>query len=116
MSDLISYGFLTPPAVLILLSLVGALHALRWREFGVALLILFSAALDLLATPLVASSLLHQVELGIPESSDWTAAQASLGLGAGARLEHRGIARQRPRAARDDRHALLPASLLMRAG
>jgi len=31
MSDLISYGFPTPPAVLILLSLAGALLALRWR-------------------------------------------------------------------------------------
>jgi uncharacterized SAM-binding protein YcdF (DUF218 family) len=86
MSDLISYGFLTPPAVLILLSLAGALLALRWREFGVALVILFSAALYLLATPLVASSLLHEVELGIPESADLTTAQAIVVLGAGVHL------------------------------
>ena len=63
MSDLISYGFLTPPAVLILLSLAGALLALRWRGFGVALVILSSAALYLLATPLVASTVRWHIDL-----------------------------------------------------
>jgi len=86
MSDLISYGFLTPPAVLILLSLVGALLALRWRGFGVALVILSSIVLYLLATPLVASSLLHEVELGISESAELSSAQAIVVLGAGVRL------------------------------
>src|SRR5437764_13972418 len=86
MSDLISYGFLTPPAVLILLSLAGALLALRWRGFGVALVILSSAALYLLATPLVASTLLHEVELGIPESTALSSAQAIVVLGAGVHL------------------------------
>src|SRR5436305_8569816 len=86
MSDLISYGFLTPPAVLILLSLAGALLALRWRGFGVALVILSSAALYLLATPLVASTLLHEVELGIPESAELNSAQAIVVLGAGVHL------------------------------
>src|SRR5438067_7660931 len=86
MSDLISYGFLTPPAVLLLLSLAGALLALRWRGFGVALVLLSSAALYLLATPLVASYLLQQVETGIPESADLTTAQAIVVLGAGVHL------------------------------
>ena len=86
MSDLISYGFLMPPAVLILLSLAGALLALRWRGFGVVLVILSSAALYLLATPLVASTLLHEVELGIPESAELSSAQAIVVLGAAVHL------------------------------
>ena len=76
MSDLISYGFLTPPAVLILLSLVGALLALRWRGFGLALVMLSSTALYLLAMPVVASYLLQQVEAGIPDRADLSRAQA----------------------------------------
>src|SRR5436190_187634 len=38
MSDLISYGFLTPPAVFITLCLVGGLLAVLWRGFGTALM------------------------------------------------------------------------------
>src|SRR5205809_6910637 len=86
MSDLIWYGFLTPPAVLILLSLAAALLALRWRGFGVALVILSSAVLYLPATPLVASTLLHDVELGIPESAALSSAQAIVVLGAAVHL------------------------------
>ena len=86
MADLISYGFLTPPAVLILLSLVGTLLALRWRAFGMTLAILSSIALYLLATPLVASCLLHEIELGIPESAELSSAQAIVVLGAGVHL------------------------------
>lgn len=82
MSDLIAYGVLTPPAVLIVLSLAGALLALRWRGFGIALAILSSAALYLLATPLVASYLLHEIERGIPESAELSSAQAIVVLGA----------------------------------
>ena len=51
MSELISYGFLTPPAVLIVLCLVGGLLALVWRGFGVAVVILSAAALYGLAVP-----------------------------------------------------------------
>src|SRR5689334_16396730 len=83
MSDLISYGFLTPPPVLLLLSLVGAWLALRWRGFGIALVILSSAALYLLATPFVASWLLDEIELGIPESTELSSAQAIVVLGGG---------------------------------
>lgn len=92
MSDLISYGFLTPPAVFILLSLVGALVALRWRGFGIALVILSSAALYLLATPFVGSYLLQQVESGIPETADFSAAQAIVVLGAGVHFGNRAAA------------------------
>ena len=71
-SDLISYGFLTPPAVFITLCLAGGLLAVLWRGFGIALVILSAAALYATAMPVVASYLLQQVETGIPESADLT--------------------------------------------
>jgi uncharacterized SAM-binding protein YcdF (DUF218 family) len=83
MSDLISYGFLTPPAVLITLCLVGGLLAVLWRGFGIALVILSAVALYATAMPVVASYLLQQVETGIPESADLSGAQAIVVLGAG---------------------------------
>ena len=86
MSDLISYGFLTPPAVLIVLSLIGALLALHWRRFGIASVIMSSMALYALATPLVASWLLHDVESGIPDSADLSTAQAIVVLGGGVHI------------------------------
>ena len=86
MADLISYGFLTPPAVFVLLSLAGALMALRWRRFGIALAILSSIALYALSTPVVASWLLYEVEEGIPQSADLNSAQAIVVLGGGVHL------------------------------
>ena len=86
MSDLISYGFLTPPAVLILLSVAGALLALRWRRIGVAIVILSSMALYGFATPFVASWLLHGIENRIPDNVDLNTAQAIVVLGAGVHL------------------------------
>jgi uncharacterized SAM-binding protein YcdF (DUF218 family) len=86
MADLISYGFLTPPAVLVLLALAGALIALRWRRFGIAVVILSSAVLYGLATPLAASWLLQEVESGILESADLSNAQAIVVLAAGVHL------------------------------
>jgi uncharacterized SAM-binding protein YcdF (DUF218 family) len=83
MSDLISYGFLTPPAVLITLCLLGGLLAVLWRGFGIALVILSAAALYAAAMPVVASYLLQQVEAGIHDSADLNAAQAIVVLGAG---------------------------------
>src|SRR5437870_4721969 len=81
MSDLVSYGFLTPPAVLIVLCLVGGLLALVWRGFGVAVVILSAAALYLLAMPAASSWLLERVETGLPESPELSAAQAIVVLG-----------------------------------
>jgi uncharacterized SAM-binding protein YcdF (DUF218 family) len=81
MYDLISYGFLTPPAVLILLCLVGGFLALVWRGFGAAVVILSAAALFLLATPVASSWLLQQVEAGLPETPELRGAQAIVVLG-----------------------------------
>ena len=81
MYDLISYGFLTPPAVLIVLCLLGGLLALVWRGFGIALVILSAAALYVLAMPVASSWLLERVEAGLPQTPDFSAAQAIVVLG-----------------------------------
>ena len=81
MSELISYGFLTPPAVLIVLCLVGGLLALVWRGFGVAVVILSAAALYLLAMPSSSSWLLERVEAALPDGPELRAAQAIVVLG-----------------------------------
>ena len=81
MYDLISYGFLTPPAVLIVLCLVGGFLALVWRGFGAAVVILSAAALFLLATPVASSWLLEQVAAGLPETPELRGAQAIVVLG-----------------------------------
>src|SRR5437667_8083141 len=81
MSDLVSYGFLTPPAVLIVLCLFGGLLALVWRGFGVAVVLVSAAALYLLATPVASSWLLERVEAGLPETPELRAAQAIVVLG-----------------------------------
>lgn len=81
MAELISYGFLTPPAVFILLGLAGALLAPVWRRTGIGLTLAATAALYLLATPALSSLLLRQVEAGIPTAGDLRQAQAIIVLG-----------------------------------
>jgi uncharacterized SAM-binding protein YcdF (DUF218 family) len=81
MYDLISYGFLTPPAVLIVLCLVGGFLALVWRGFGVVVVILSAAALFLLATPVASSWLLERVEVGLPQAPDLSGGRAIVVLG-----------------------------------
>src|SRR6266851_1575217 len=81
MYDLISYGFLTPPAVLIVLCLIGGLLALVWRGFGVAVVIVSATKLYLLSMPVASSWLLERVEAGLPETPGLSAAQAIVVLG-----------------------------------
>jgi uncharacterized SAM-binding protein YcdF (DUF218 family) len=81
MWDLISYGFLTPPAVLIVLCLIGGLLALVWRGFGIAVVLVAAAALYLLAMPVASSWLLARVEAGLPDGPELGAAQAIVVLG-----------------------------------
>lgn len=70
MEALFSYGVLAPPGVFIVLSLAGALLALRWRRMGIALALASSLALYAAATPAVSSSLLRQIETGLPDAVD----------------------------------------------
>src|SRR5260370_40849658 len=81
MYDLISYGFLTPPAVLIVLCLLGGLLSLVWRGFGIAVVLVAATALYLLSMPVASSWLLERVEAGLPDHPELGAAQAIVVLG-----------------------------------
>ncbi len=92
MESVLSYGFLALPTVLITLSLVGALAALRWRRAGLALTLAASLLLFAAATPFVASVLMRRVEAGLPPPEDFRAAQAIVVLGGDQRYgDGRGI-------------------------
>src|SRR5882672_399148 len=87
MSDLISIGFLVPPAGLILISAMAAWLALWHPRFGIALAIVATSLLYLAALPAIAARMLQDVELKPPEKPDFSAAQAIVVLGGGV---HRG--------------------------
>jgi uncharacterized SAM-binding protein YcdF (DUF218 family) len=82
MSDLISYEFLTPPAVLILVSALTAWLCLWNRHLGVGLTIVATSLLYLAALPVV-STRMQEVEVAAPPSPDFSAAQAIVVLGGG---------------------------------
>jgi uncharacterized SAM-binding protein YcdF (DUF218 family) len=86
MFDLVSYGALAPPEVLILLALLGGFLALMWRRVGLTIVLAASLCLYALATPAVSSSLMRAAEAGVAEAPDFTAAQAIVVLGADLRL------------------------------
>jgi uncharacterized SAM-binding protein YcdF (DUF218 family) len=81
MSKIFSFGVLAPPAILIVLSLAGALIALVWQRAGIALALASSLLLYAAATPVVSSYLLRRVEARLPQSADLAAAQAIIVLG-----------------------------------
>ena len=78
---MVSYGFLAPPTIFIVLGLVGALTALVWRRTGVALALIAGLCLYAAAIPAVASYLLRRVEAALPRNVDLKAAQAIVVLG-----------------------------------
>jgi uncharacterized SAM-binding protein YcdF (DUF218 family) len=86
MSDLISYGGLSPPSVLILLSAIGVWLILWRRRLGFALALIATSLLFLAAIPIIAASMLREVEIDFPAKPDFTAAQAIVVLGAGVHL------------------------------
>jgi len=81
MEHLVAYGLLAPPTIFIVLSLAGALLALRWRPLGIGLALVSSLALFLAATPAVSSYLLCRVEAELPAKADFGLAQAIVVLG-----------------------------------
>jgi len=83
--DLVSYGPLAPPAAFVLLALVGVLLALVWRRLGLAIALVATLCLYLLATPAVSSWLMRTAEAGLPDNPDLAAAQAIVVLGADVR-------------------------------
>lgn len=85
MSDLISYGFLTPPTVLILASMLAAWWAVWNPRLGIATAIVTGSLLYLAALPVVSTRMLQAVEVGASSKPDFSAAQAIVVLGGGVR-------------------------------
>jgi len=90
MANPFSFGILAPPAIFIVLSLVGALIALVWRRVGIGLALASSLGLYVAATPALSSYLFHRIESAVPADVDFRAAQAIVVLGGDVRLGDRG--------------------------
>jgi uncharacterized SAM-binding protein YcdF (DUF218 family) len=86
MSSQISSGFLSPPAVFVLLCLIGASLVLIWRRLGTAVTLVSAISLYLFSTPVLSSYLLHRIEEGVPATPDFAGAQAIVVLGGDMRL------------------------------
>jgi len=82
----VSYGFLAPPTIFIVLGLVGALIALEWRRAGIALALVSGLCLYVAATPALSSLLLQRVESALPQNVDLGGAQAIVVLGGDVRF------------------------------
>lgn len=85
MFDLLSYGPLAPPVVLILVALAGALLGLVRGRLGATIALAAIFSLYALATPSLSSWLLRRAEAGVPEQPDFAGAQAIVVLGADVR-------------------------------
>ena len=81
MTSLVSFGFLAPPTIFIVLSLAGALIALVWWRMGIALILVSSLCLYAASTPALSSYLLQRVEAALPQNADLGTAQAIIVLG-----------------------------------
>jgi uncharacterized SAM-binding protein YcdF (DUF218 family) len=81
MRNLIGYGFLAPPNILIVLCTVGALLSLVWRRVGILVVLVSSFSLYILATPAFSSYLLWYIESKIPEGNNLNIAQVIVVLG-----------------------------------
>src|SRR5437764_4981272 len=82
MRSLLGYGFLAPPNVFIALCPLGVLLALRWWRTGLTLVCFACFCLYIAATPAFSSYLLAFVEGGLPDSLDFSSAQAIVVLSA----------------------------------
>jgi len=83
MPDLISYGFLAPPTVLILVSAMAAWFTLWHPRLGIATAIVTGTLLYLAAVPAVSTRMLQGVEVKVSPKPDFSAAQAIVVLGGG---------------------------------
>jgi uncharacterized SAM-binding protein YcdF (DUF218 family) len=81
MTSLVSFAFLAPPTIFIVLSLAGALIALVWWRMGIALVLASSLCLYAASTPALSSYLLRRVEAALPPNADFGTAQAIIVLG-----------------------------------
>jgi uncharacterized SAM-binding protein YcdF (DUF218 family) len=82
----ISYGFLAPPTIFIVLCLLGPLAALVWRRTGLAVALVSGVCLFATATPALSSYLMRHLEAEIPEEGDLATTQAIVVLGGDVRV------------------------------
>jgi uncharacterized SAM-binding protein YcdF (DUF218 family) len=82
----ISYGFLAPPTIFIVLCLLGPLTALVWRRTGLAIALVSGVCLFAAATPALSSYLMRHLEAELPEDGDLDSAQAIVLLGGDVRV------------------------------
>ncbi len=85
MADFITYGFLVPPTVLIMVSALAAWATLWHPRFGVSVALVATSLLYLAALPVIAARMLEDVEVKPPATPDFSAAQAIVILGGGVR-------------------------------
>src|SRR5258708_17506928 len=85
MTDLVSYGFLAPPVVLIAIAAAAAWWTLWRPRPGIVITIIATSLLFLAAIPGLAALMLQQVEIKIPPKQDFSTAQAIVVLGGGVR-------------------------------
>jgi len=83
MSDFITYGFLVPPAGLILLSVLAAWGTLWYPRLGMSVSIVATSLLLLASLPVIAARMLEDVEIKPPAKPDFSGAQAIVVLGGG---------------------------------
>jgi uncharacterized SAM-binding protein YcdF (DUF218 family) len=79
----LSYSFIMPPTIFIVVCLLAAILGLRWRRLGLVLMLMGSSCLYLSATPFVASYLLYALEIQVPGHPDLAGAEAIVVLAAG---------------------------------
>jgi len=85
MSDLMSPGFLVPPAALILLSALAAWYTLWHPRPGIVLAVVATSLLYLAALPVIAARMLEDVEIAPQDKPSFAGAQAIVVLGGGIR-------------------------------
>src|SRR5215469_18090917 len=85
MSDFISYDFLVPPAGLIALVALAVWATLWHPRFGILVALVAVSLLYLAALPVIGAYMLEDVEVKPPPKPNFSAAQAIVVLGGGAR-------------------------------
>ncbi len=87
MSGLITYNFLVPPVLLVLVSALAAWLTLWNPRLGISIGIVATSLLYLASLPAVSARMIEDVEVTPPSPPDFSAAQAIVVLGGGV---HRG--------------------------
>jgi uncharacterized SAM-binding protein YcdF (DUF218 family) len=82
MRSLISFGFLAPPVLFIMLALVGTMFSLKWPRTGIGIALASNICLFASATTALSSYTNHQLEMTVSETADFSQAQAIVVLGA----------------------------------